>query len=65
MMLQVGMAVRGIMSALDLLGYARDIIKSYQSQVIPTAVQRCNHHLLINNPYWREEGRTKEAVLKL
>lgn len=36
---------------LKLLGVWGSAVKTYQSQVIPTAVQRCDHHLLINNPY--------------
>lgn len=36
------------------------MVKTYQSQVIPAAVQRSDHHLLINNPYWTKE--TKNSI---
>lgn len=50
---------------LNLLGVWGSVVKTYQSQVIPTAIQCCNHHLLINNPYWAEETETKKTVLTL
>lgn len=37
-------------------------VKTYQSQVIPTAIQCCDHHLLINNPYWGEETDKEYCV---
>lgn len=37
-------------------------LKTYQSQVIPTAVQCCDHHLLINNPYWAKETDKEDCV---
>lgn len=38
------------------------VIKTYQSQVITTAVQSCDHHLLINNPYWARETDKDDCV---
>lgn len=44
-----------------LLGVYGRVANSYQSQVIPTAVQCGDHHLLINYPNWVQQ--TKKTVL--
>lgn len=60
---KVGMAEREWAMAFEALGCVRGrAVKTYQSQVIPTAVQRCDHHLLINNPYWEEETDKEDCV---
>lgn len=46
----------------ELLGVWGRAAKTYQSQVIPTAVQGCYHHLLINNPYWAKKRDREDCV---